>query len=181
MSKERNAAPAAKKLKPEARQAVSEVPQPSLTKELKRVEEANLSFYEAFQKRDIEQMAQVWLRSPHTRCVHPGWELVVGWPNIRQSWIDIFRTVQDTEFRLEDIHIEVSGQTAWVNLIAHVEVTTDDSEEFKASVVTTNLFEHIENHWGLVLHHSSNFSEDDDEMTEEDLDLEDHGPISGAN
>ena len=37
----------------------------SLTKELSRVEETNLRFYEAFTERDIDKMAQVWSKSPH--------------------------------------------------------------------------------------------------------------------
>lgn len=146
-------------------------PVASLTRELTRVEEANLAFYEAFHKRDIERMSQVWSRSPHARCVHPGWELVIGWSDIRQSWVDIFRTIQEIDFRLEDIHIEVSGRTAWVNLVAHVQVTTDEGDAFQATVLTTNIFEEIEDRWLLVLHHSSNFA-DDDEIEEEDLELD---------
>lgn len=146
----------------------------SLTRELTRVEEANLAFYEAFNKRDIESMSQVWSRSPHARCVHPGWELVIGWSDIRQSWVDIFRTIQEIDFRLEDIHIEVSGRTAWVNLVAHVQVTTDEGDAFQATVVTTNIFEEIDQRWMLVLHHSSNFAEDE-EMDEEDIEIDNGG------
>jgi ketosteroid isomerase-like protein len=149
-------------------------PVASLTRELTRVEEANLAFYEAFNKRDIERMSQVWSRSPHARCVHPGWELVIGWSDIRQSWVDIFRTIQEIDFRLEDIHIEVSGRTAWVNLVAHVQVTTDEGDAFQATVVTTNIFEEIDARWLLVLHHSSNFAEDE-EMEEEDIEIDNGG------
>jgi ketosteroid isomerase-like protein len=150
---------------------------PSLTRELTRVEEANLAFYDAFHKRDIDRMSQMWSRSPHARCVHPGWELVIGWSEIRQSWLDIFRTIQRIEFSLEDIHIEVSGRTAWVNLIAHVNVTTDDGEDFPAIVVTTNIFEEIDGRWLIVLHHSSNFA-DEEEIEEDELELD--GSLDGS-
>jgi ketosteroid isomerase-like protein len=150
---------------------------PSLTRELTRVEEANLAFYDAFHKRDIDKMSQMWSRSPHARCVHPGWELVIGWAEIRQSWLDIFRTIQRIEFSLEDIHIEVSGRTAWVNLIAHVKVTTDEGEDFPAIVVTTNIFEEIDGRWLIVLHHSSNFA-DEEEMDEDELELD--GSMDGS-
>jgi ketosteroid isomerase-like protein len=159
--------------------AATVAPEPvqSLTKELTRVEEANLGFYEAFQKRDIDRMSQMWSRSPHARCVHPGWELVIGWAEIRQSWLDIFRTIQRIEFNLEDIHIEVSGRTAWVNLVAHVDVTTDDDEDFQATVVTTNIFEEIDGRWLIVLHHSSNFAEEDD-IDEDELEID--GTLDGS-
>ncbi|MBK8012337.1 MAG: nuclear transport factor 2 family protein [Deltaproteobacteria bacterium] len=138
-----------------------------ISKELTRVEEANLSFYDAFGSRDIEKMARLWSRSPHARCVHPGWELVIGWNDIRQSWVEIFRTLEEVEFELEDVHVEVSGRSAWANLIAHVSASTDEGESFNASVVTTNIFELQENRWVLVLHHSSNFAEEEP-MAEDD-------------
>lgn len=145
----------------------------SLTKELTRVEEANLAFYEAFSQRDIDRMAQVWSKGPHARCVHPGWELVVGWSDIRQSWQEIFRTVKAVEFQLEDVHVEVSGRSAWVNLIAYVEITTEEDDVFQAAVVTTNIFERLDGQWLLTLHHSSNFAEDDAyEEGDGDLDFE---------
>jgi ketosteroid isomerase-like protein len=150
---------------------------PSLTRELTRVEEANLAFYDAFNSRNIDKMSQMWSRSPHARCVHPGWELVIGWTEIRQSWLDIFRTIQRIEFGLEDVHIEVSGRTAWVNLVAHVDVTTDENEDFGATVVTTNIFEQIDGHWLVVLHHSSNF--DVDEMEDDEIEI-DTPPLDGS-
>ena len=138
----------------------------ALTRELERVEEKNLEFYEAFSNKDIDRMSNVWSKSPYARCVHPGWELVVGWNDIRQSWTEIFKTVELIDFALEDIHVEVSGRTAWVNLVAFVDVTTDDGDNFQASVVTTNIFEKTDDNWTLVLHHSSNFAEEDEEEEE---------------
>ncbi|MEQ8276191.1 MAG: nuclear transport factor 2 family protein [Deltaproteobacteria bacterium] len=137
----------------------------SLTRELARVEEANLAFYEAFTHLDVDRMAGVWSPSPHARCVHPGWELVVGWQEIRQSWSEIFRTIDAIEFELEDVHVEVAGRSAWVNLVAHVRIVTEEGDAFAASVVTTNIFEHFDGQWRMILHQSSNFSEegDDDE------------------
>lgn len=148
----------------------------SLTRELARVEEANLAFYEAFTHLDIDRMGLAWSPSPHARCVHPGWELVVGWSQIRQSWAEIFRTIDAIEFELEDVHVEVSGRSAWVNLVGHVRIVTEEGDAFAASVVTTNIFERIDNRWLMVLHQSSNFSEEDgddsdDEETSDDNDF----------
>jgi ketosteroid isomerase-like protein len=155
-----------------------------LTRELRRVEEANLAFYEAFTRLDMSAMARCWSKSPHARCVHPGWELVVGWNDIRQSWTDIFRTVKAVEFQLEDVHAEVAGRTAWVNLVGYVEITTDEDETFQASVVTTNIFEKLDGEWLLTLHHSSNFAEEedleDDDEDEDDDELEFEGARPGG-
>jgi ketosteroid isomerase-like protein len=145
---------------------------PPITRELQRVEEANFAFYEAFHLRDIQRMERLWSRSPHTRCIHPGWEPVVGWSEIRQSWVDIFRTMKMIEFSLEDVHVEVADGSAWVNLVAHAEVQTEDDEAFTTSVVATTIFEKIEGQWYIVLHHSSHFADDDELEDEDEIDMD---------
>lgn len=152
----------------------------SLTKELARVEETNLEFYEAFMERDVDRMCGLWAKTPHVRCVHPGWELVVGWDDVRASWQEILRSVQAVEFRLEDIHVEVAGRLAWVNLIAFISLDTEDGDQFQATVVTTNILEQMEGRWQFVLHHSSNFVEEEDvSEDDEDLDFEPGGGPTG--
>ena len=37
-----------------------------------KVQSANKRFYEAFNKRDIEAMKQVWRNGERVTCVHPG-------------------------------------------------------------------------------------------------------------
>ena len=100
---------------------------PSLTRQLTDVEEANLAFYEAFNQCDVQRMEKLWAQSPYVRCIHPGWEPVVGWPSVRQSWADVFESMLSIDFSLEDVHVEVVGQSARVNLVAHASVTTIDN------------------------------------------------------
>ncbi len=141
----------------------------SLTRELSRVEEANIAFYEAFKDCNLDAMSKVWSPSPHARCVHPGWELVTGWESIRRSWADIFESIEDLEVTLEDVQVEVVGTIAWVNQVVTLGIATAEDEAFKAQVVTTNIFEKTHGNWQLVLHHSSNF------LDEEDGDDDDEG------
>lgn len=142
----------------------------SLTRELARVEAINLAFYEAFEQRDVPMMALVWSKSPYARCVHPGWEPVVGWPDIQASWSEIFESMTAIEFQLEDVHVEVSQGSAWVNLVAHAEVTTDEDEAFTTSVVASSVFEKTDGEWHIVLHHSSHFMDDED-LDADDIDI----------
>lgn len=141
-----------------------------LTQELQRVEEANFAFYEAFTQRDLERMCLVWAQTPHVRCIHPGWELVSGWPEVRRSWQDIFHSIEDIDIGLNDVQIEVSGRVAWVNQVVELSITTDDQESFEASVVSSNIFEEVDGQWRMVLHHSSNFIEDDSDPDPEQED-----------
>jgi ketosteroid isomerase-like protein len=135
----------------------------ALTKELSRVEEAGYSLYEAFSGKNIEAMAKVWSRSPYARCIHPGWDPVVGWQDIRQSWVDIFESIDEISFELTDIHVEVAGRIAWINLLAYANVTTEDEGEFNTVVVATTIFEESDGQWLIVLHHSSHYAEDEED------------------
>ncbi len=44
-----------------------------------KVLEANSDFYNAFENLSIERMEGVWTHDENTVCVHPGWDLFVGW------------------------------------------------------------------------------------------------------
>ena len=55
-----------------------------------KAESANASFYEAFNKRDIELMKKVWASDATATCVHPGWPPLKGFESILNSWAGIF-------------------------------------------------------------------------------------------
>ena len=40
-------------------------------------EDANYSFYHAFEELSIQNMDKIWSHNEGSSCVHPGWELVV--------------------------------------------------------------------------------------------------------
>lgn len=156
---------------PEDKGALRKAPPRSkstLTRDLSRVEEANFAFYEAFTRKDIEAMGRLWSASPYARCIHPGWEPVIGWPDIRESWLDIFNSISEISFELTEIHIEVMGQVAWVNLIAFAAVDTAEEGEFETAVVTTTIFEESDGEWRVALHHGSHYI-DDEELDDDDL------------
>lgn len=151
-----------------------------LTRELRRVEAANQAFYDAYRDRNIDAMAAVWMPSPHARCVHPSWELAVGWPDIKESWEDLFRSIEHADFQLEDVHIEVAGRIAWVNLLTYATVHTLEDEVVSAASIATNVFERSGDEWRLVLHHSSAFLEDELDDDEDPMDLDPERPPQGG-
>lgn len=151
-----------------------------LTRELSRVEAVNQAFFDAYRERDIEGMEAVWLGSPHARCVHPSWELVVGWTDIRESWAELFRSLQHADLQVEDLHIEVAGRVAWSNQLVYATLHTEDGEVISAASIATNLFEISEGEWRLVLHHASAFVEDDLDEDEDPLDLDPERPPQGG-
>ena len=65
-----------------------------------KVQSANERFYEAFNKRDIEAMNQVWRNGERVTCVHPGWPPLKGFEPIMNSWEGIFKNSGNMEIQI---------------------------------------------------------------------------------
>ena len=48
--------------------------------------EANRAFYEAFNNRDVEAMADLWLRSGDVTCIHPHQNVLTGHEAVMRTW-----------------------------------------------------------------------------------------------
>lgn len=111
---------------------------------------ANAAFYDAFERRDLDAMSDVWEHSDRVACVHPGWSLLAGWGAVSASWFALFDGPQRLQFIVTDERVAVAGDLAWVtcneNLI--------DGGETQA-VAATNVFARGEGRWRLVHHHGS--------------------------
>ena len=44
--------------------------------------EANRRYYAAFESLDITQMDEIWAHDDWVQCVHPGWDLLLGWAEV---------------------------------------------------------------------------------------------------
>lgn len=134
-----------------------------LSRELERVEAANVAFFDAYRSLDLAAMSRAWLPSPHARCVHPGSELVVGWIDIQESWRDLFESLAHVELDLEDVHVEVAGRIAWCNQLVYLTLETVEGDVVSATSIVTHLFERWDGQWRLIVHHASSTLEDDEE------------------
>lgn len=54
------------------------------------VEFANDAFYQAFNSRDVRQMADIWSEESLCVCIHPGWQPIYGREDVLESWHQIF-------------------------------------------------------------------------------------------
>jgi ketosteroid isomerase-like protein len=130
---------------------------------------ANLRFYLAFQALDIEQMDDVWLHEDWVECVHPGWDLLLGWEEVRESWARIFAGTQRMKVDLSSVWVRVEGDVAWVACTEHVTSTFERGFD-QALVQATNIFvrrpapaeasseaggEGSGSRWQMVAHHAS--------------------------
>ena len=123
----------------------------------RRIEEVtriNVEFYEAFESLDIVRMDRLWSQQEYVTCIHPGWNLRVGWPAVRDSWVLIFNNTFSMKFALTEIQVQVAGDMAWV--ICTENITSRQGEMNQESqVLATNLYELVEQEWKIIHHHGS--------------------------
>ncbi len=142
---------------------------PQLDNPEQAVLEANLRFYEAFQALDIEKMDEVWSHEDWVECVHPGWDLLLGWGEVRESWARIFAGTQRMKVDLSSVWVRVEGDVAWVACTEHVTSTFERGFD-QALVQATNIFVQrpapaeapsegggagLGSRWQMVAHHAS--------------------------
>ena len=128
--------------------------QRELPTEEEEVLSANLAFYEALRSLDLARMDAVWLQEDWVRCLHPGWELLLGWQEVRKSWEDIFQSTLHMMVSISRPLTQVYGDTAWVSCLESVTATNPDS--FSTAVAeATNIFVRCHGRWLMVHHHTT--------------------------
>lgn len=134
-------------------------------KDEEKVLAANRRFYEALERLDLEAMDAVWVHEESAGCVHPGWELLSGWDEIRESWRRIFENTRRMKVGITDVTLRVEGDAAWVHCVEQV-TSSFDTGFSTAWVQATNLFVKREGEWRLALHHSSPLPRADEETVQ---------------
>ena len=107
---------------------------------IEEVTKANEAFYEAFESLDITKMDKVWAQQDYVTCVHPGWTLRSGWPQVRDSWVLIFNNTFSMEFELTDLQVQVAGDIAWVICVENISSRQGETLQ-ETRVLATNLFD----------------------------------------
>ena len=123
----------------------------------------NRRFYEAFEKLDISIMNSIWAHNEVVSCMHPspGWALLRGWDEVRQSWEQIFSRLRSVRFKISNTRMVLAGNLAWVILTERLRAYAYDSEdEIIEATVATNLFERSGATWRMLHHHATLLLED---------------------
>ena len=120
----------------------------------KAVLQTNQRFYDAFNKNDIEIMIGLWLNDPISQCIHPGWDVLIGFENIMTSWQKIFAAAQDLEIKLSHVDVTASENLAWVTCQENLFSIVSSGVQL-SKVHSTNLFKMMNGEWKMILHHAS--------------------------
>jgi uncharacterized protein (TIGR02246 family) len=116
-------------------------------------QDAEAAFYDAFVRRDLEAMMEVWSDDDDSYCVHPGGARISGLDNIRESWRRIFAGGQDLRFSLRDIR-HIHTMMLAVHSV-HEHITVAGQPRAQQPVIATNVYQRSERGWRMVAHHAA--------------------------
>lgn len=120
--------------------------------------EANRAFYEAFNDRDVEAMADLWLRSDEVTCIHPHRNVTVGHADVQRTWRAILTNPDQPKIVFAAEEARVVGD---IGIVAGREVVAG------VPIVATNIYQRSQNadltdnadtpgdSWLLIHHHGS--------------------------
>jgi ketosteroid isomerase-like protein len=111
---------------------------------------ANRAFYEAFERRDLDAMSDVWEHSDRASCTHPGWAMLHGWAAIASSWYALFTNEQHLQFIVTAERAVVVGDAGWVTCDENIL-----SDQASGTVAAVNLFVRGGDSWRMVGHHGA--------------------------
>jgi len=122
--------------------------------EVEELRAANERFYKALEELDLEQMQRLWLHEPWVRCIHPGWDVLVGWEQVRESLEQIFASTGWMRVTPTECNIHVFGDVGMVACAENI-TASRDSDVGVAVAQATNLFRRTPEGWRMFHHHAS--------------------------
>jgi len=122
--------------------------------EVEELRAANERFYKALEELDLEQMQRLWLHEPWVRCIHPGWDVLVGWEQVRESLAQIFASTGWMRVTPTECNVHVFGDVGMVACAENI-TASRDSDVGVAVAQATNLFRRTPEGWRMFHHHAS--------------------------
>jgi len=118
------------------------------------VRAANQEFYKTLDTASLEAMDHIWVHEDWVRSVHPGWDVLTGWKEVRESWDRIFQGDQKMKVSTDDVSVCPIGDVALVTCIENIMIFQGaDFDSMQA--VATNVFINKDGRWLMAHHHAS--------------------------
>ena len=106
----------------------------------------NRAFYDAFNERDVEAMAELWAQSDDVTCIHPHRAVIAGHQEIMRSWRAILRNPDQPRIVFATETPRIVGD---IGIVAGREVVAG------VPIVATNLYRREAGTWKIIHHHGS--------------------------
>jgi hypothetical protein len=82
--------------------------------------ELNKNYYRAFENFDLQLMSQVWANTNDVVCIHPGWDILVGWEKVREGWNKIFMDDSLLKFTIRNSNTIILNNIGIVSCIEEI-------------------------------------------------------------
>jgi len=135
----------------------------SVTEKFKTPEEAEIAFYEAIERADIQALGSVWSQDDNIVCIHPGANRIEGRAQVLESFSDMFASSPTIGFSISDA-LQTESDGLAIHLVRE-EIELDG--QLISVMVSTNIYHLEDGGWRMLLHHSSH---EPDANAEEDYD-----------
>ncbi len=119
---------------------------------------ANRAFYEAFNARDLEAMADIWQRSDDVTCIHPHRNVTTGHADVQRTWRAILTNPDQPKivFAAEEARVVGDiGIVAGREVVAGVPIVATNIYQRSGSADLTDNADTPSNTWLLIHHHGS--------------------------
>jgi len=113
-------------------------------------DEAESSFYSAFENLDLELMKATWHQADNVYCIHPGGPAQTGYDTVLKHWSYILSGSAPTRIDYKVVTAQKNDMYA-----IHLVEETLGSGEDKVVVIATNTYINTSNGWRLLAHHAS--------------------------
>lgn len=115
--------------------------------------DAEIAFYEALARSDLEAMMAVWSEDDEVVCIHPDGARLVGLANVREAWRQLFSAGVRLSVRTTQLMANTSMLLTVHSVLEHVSV--EGEQNLQPPLVATNVYMRGAYGWKMVLHHTS--------------------------
>lgn len=114
-------------------------------------EEAEIAFYDAIERADMDALDDVWSSDENIVCVHPGASRIEGRKAVMNSFVELFADAPILSFSIVDA-LFTGNESLAVHLVRE-EIQLDG--QVVSIMISTNIYHMEDGGWRMLLHHAS--------------------------
>ena len=125
-----------------------------MTDRFETPQDAEDTFYDAFEENDLGKMMGVWADSEDIICIAPMRKQALGRVAVRKIWEELFAS--DVKVEVEIHHqcwIEMSDVA--LHLVHEQLIFNEDRQRMPPPLIVTNVYHRESSAWRMVLHQAS--------------------------
>ncbi|MSQ62320.1 MAG: DUF4440 domain-containing protein [Betaproteobacteria bacterium] len=123
------------------------------TKIFPTAQDAQIAFYEALERCDLEAMMAVWSEDEDIVCVHPAGQRLAGQAQVREVWRQMFAGGTNMRVRITQ-QVVIAGVMVEAHSV-HENITVAGEQRPRPPMVATNVYLRTAAGWRMIVHHAS--------------------------